>query len=124
LRSRPPDLCTGSNGVMQSGATGDRFIKSKPQRGEARAIGKQIRIALALVQVEVPMANEGQSCKLCKKAPRRKQGSLLCQDCADAVNRVMPCDVYEANRNEDRRAQLAQMRLLVRAAKSRGARQF
>jgi len=55
-------------------------------------------------------------CDLCKKVPRRRGKSVLCQDCADAVSRVMSVDKYEANHHRDRQAQLAQARLLVRAA--------
>lgn len=48
------------------------------------------------------MTSEHQSCTLCKKAPRRKPGLLLCQDCADPVSRVMACEIYEANHYRDR----------------------
>jgi hypothetical protein len=64
------------------------------------------------------MARQEQSCELCKKAPRRSTDTLLCRDCADAVGRVMPCELYEANHDLDRQAQLAQMQLLVKAATS------
>jgi len=64
------------------------------------------------------MARQEQSCELCKKAPRRSQDTLLCRGCAEAVSRVMPCELYEANHDQDRRAQLAQMRLLAKAATS------
>jgi hypothetical protein len=62
------------------------------------------------------MARQEPSCELCKKAPRRSADTLLCRGCADAVNRVMPCELYEANHDQDRQVQLAQMRLLVKAA--------
>ena len=62
------------------------------------------------------MARHEQSCELCNKAPRRSTDTLLCLDCAKAVSQVMPCELYEANHDLDRRAQLAQMRLLVKAA--------
>ncbi|HEV2963167.1 MAG TPA: hypothetical protein VG649_15155 [Candidatus Angelobacter sp.] len=61
------------------------------------------------------MTSEEPSCELCKKAQRREPGLLLCQDCADAVSRVMPCEIYEANHHQDRQAQLAQARLLMQA---------
>jgi hypothetical protein len=64
------------------------------------------------------MAGQTQSCELCKKAPRRSTETLLCRDCAEAVSQVMPCELYEANHGQDRQAQLAQMRLLVKAATS------
>ena len=63
------------------------------------------------------MGNNEKICVLCRKAPRRRKGSFLCQDCADAVSRVMPCEIYEANYFQDRHAQLEQMLLLVNAAK-------
>jgi hypothetical protein len=62
------------------------------------------------------MKNDRQSCVLCRKAPRRRKGSFLCQDCAKAVSQVMPYDIYEANYSEDRQAQVAQMQLLLKAA--------
>jgi hypothetical protein len=55
-------------------------------------------------------------CDLCKKAPRRRGESVLCEDCADAITRLMSVEKYEANHYRDRQAQLAQARLLVRAA--------
>ncbi len=55
-------------------------------------------------------------CDLCKRVPRRRGKSVLCQDCADAVSRVMSVDKYEANHYRERQAQLEQARLLVRAA--------
>jgi len=55
-------------------------------------------------------------CDMCKRVPRRRGKSVLCQDCADAVSRVMSVDKYEANHYRDRQAQLEQARLLVRAA--------
>ncbi len=55
-------------------------------------------------------------CDLCKKASRRSANSVLCQDCANAISRVMPLYIYEANHYNDRQAQLAQARLLIRAA--------
>lgn len=64
------------------------------------------------------MARQEQSCELCKKAVRRSADTLLCRDCAEAVSRVMPCELYEANHDQDRQAQLAQMRLLAKAATS------
>lgn len=63
------------------------------------------------------MDNEANKCALCKKAWRRKPGLLLCQDCAEGVSRVMSCEIYEANYNRDRQAQLAQARLFVKAAR-------
>jgi len=62
------------------------------------------------------MASQEQSCELCKKGARRSTDTLLCRDCAEAVSRVMPCELYEANHDQDRQAQLAQMQLLVKAA--------
>src|SRR5690242_10116296 len=56
------------------------------------------------------MKYHNRTCDPCKKEPPRSVESLLCQDCADAVSRVMSCAVYEAN-HEDRQAQLAQARL-------------
>jgi hypothetical protein len=58
-------------------------------------------------------------CALCRIAAPRTEDSLLCQGCADAVNLVMPADVYEANFCRDRQAQLAQAKLLVQVAKAR-----
>lgn len=66
------------------------------------------------------MANENETCELCKKAPRRGKDLFLCQDCAEVVSRVIPCEVYEANHDRDRQAQLAQMQLLVKVAKNHG----
>ena len=43
---------------------------------------------------------------------------LLCQDCADAVSRVMSCEIYEANHDRDRQVQLAQARLFLKAARA------
>ena len=63
------------------------------------------------------MAQQNRPCDLCKKASRRSVESLLCHDCAEAIGRVMSCDVYEANIYKDHQAQLAQTRLLVNAAK-------
>lgn len=63
------------------------------------------------------MRDQNQACNLCKKVPRRSVESLLCQDCADAVSRVMSCDIYESNYYKERQAQLAQARLLVKAAR-------
>ena len=63
-------------------------------------------------------AVEDQRCELCKKAPRRKPGLLLCQDCADVVSRVMSCEIYEANHDRDRQVQLAQARLFMKAVRS------
>ena len=63
------------------------------------------------------MAQQNRLCDLCKKASRRSVESLLCQDCADAISRVMSCDIYEANYYKDCQAQLAQARLLVKAAR-------
>ena len=57
------------------------------------------------------------TCDLCKKAEPRSTESLLCQDCADAIGRVMSCDLYEANYSKDLEAQLAQVRLLMDAAR-------
>jgi hypothetical protein len=57
-------------------------------------------------------------CDLCKKASRRSADSVLCRDCANAISRVMPLHIYEANHVNDRQAQLAQARLLIRAATS------
>ena len=62
------------------------------------------------------MDSEDKRCELCKKAPRRSLESVLCKDCADAVGRVMSCDIYEANLYRDRQVQLAQVRLLVNSA--------
>jgi hypothetical protein len=59
------------------------------------------------------MPDQNRACELCKKLPRRSTESLLCQDCADVISRIMSCDVYEANQYRDRQAQLAQARLLV-----------
>ena len=64
------------------------------------------------------MARQEQSCELCKISLRRSPDTLLCRECAEAVSRVMPCELYEANRDQDRQAQLAQMRLLVKATTS------
>ncbi|HTC94693.1 MAG TPA: hypothetical protein VK699_14730 [Terriglobales bacterium] len=61
--------------------------------------------------------DEETKCELCKRAPRRRPESLLCNDCADAVGRVMSCEIYEADHYRDRQIQLAQVRLLVNAAK-------
>ena len=55
-------------------------------------------------------------CDLCKRAPRRRSDSILCRDCADAISRVMSSDIYEANYYQNRQAQVAQARLLTRAA--------
>ena len=55
-------------------------------------------------------------CDLCKRAPRRRGDSILCRDCADAISRVMSSDIYEANYYQNRQAQVAQARLLARAA--------
>jgi hypothetical protein len=63
------------------------------------------------------MTKQNRMCNLCKKASRRSVESLLCQDCADAISRVMACDIYEVNFCKDRQAQLAQARLLVKAAR-------
>ena len=54
-------------------------------------------------------------CDLCKKATTRRVESVLCQDCADAIGRVMSVDKYEANYCQNRQAQLAQACLLVQA---------
>ena len=62
------------------------------------------------------MAGQAPVCDLCKRAPRRRVDSILCDDCADAINRVMSSDIYEANYYNNRQAQLAQARLLTRAA--------
>jgi hypothetical protein len=37
---------------------------------------------------------------------------------AEAVSQLMPCEIYEADHDRDRQAQLAQMRLLAEAATS------
>ena len=66
------------------------------------------------------MGNNEKICVLCRKAPRRRKGAFLCQECADAVGQVMPYEVYEANYSQDRQAQLEQMLLLVKAAKGWG----
>jgi hypothetical protein len=66
------------------------------------------------------MASENGKCALCGIAPRRNEDSLLCPDCADAVNRVMSADAYEENLDRDRQAQLAQARLFIQAARGRG----
>lgn len=65
------------------------------------------------------MVNQDKNCELCKKAPR-EPNSLLCRGCAEAIDRVMPSDIYEANRDRDRQAQRAQARLFAKAAKVRG----
>jgi hypothetical protein len=65
------------------------------------------------------MANQDKNCELCKKAPREPK-SLLCQGCAEAVDRVMPSEIYEANHDRDRQAQRVQARLFAKAAKTRG----
>jgi hypothetical protein len=62
------------------------------------------------------MAQQNRKCNLCKKASRRSLESRLCQDCADAISRVMSCDIYEANYYKDCQAQLAQAQLLAEAA--------
>ena len=62
------------------------------------------------------MAGQVPVCDLCKSAPRRRVDSILCDDCADAISRVMSSDIYEANYYYNRQAQLAQARLLTRAA--------
>jgi hypothetical protein len=61
--------------------------------------------------------DRGPVCDLCKTAQRRKHTSILCQDCADAINRVMSSDLYEANYYRNRQAQLAQARLQFRFAR-------
>jgi hypothetical protein len=61
------------------------------------------------------MAGRVSVCDLCKKVPPRRGESVLCQDCADAISTVMSVDKYEANYYQNLRAQLAQVRLLVRA---------
>ena len=63
-------------------------------------------------------------CDPCKKAPRRGHGSILCHPCAEAVSRVMSCDLYEVNYYKNRQAQLAQARLLIRAVRDSDSSQL
>src|SRR5215469_4805812 len=67
------------------------------------------------------MVTETPRCELCRKASTRSTDSVLCQDCAEAISRVMAVDVYEANYYRNRQAQLAQARLFTRAASRSGS---
>jgi hypothetical protein len=62
------------------------------------------------------MASEIGKCLLCGIVPCRNEDSLLCQDCAEAVNRVMSAEAYESL-HQDRQAQLAQARLFLQVAR-------
>jgi hypothetical protein len=78
-----------------------------------------MRLVLTSTQDEANevMGNNEKICVLCRKAPRRRKGSLLCRDCVDTVSQVMPYEIYEANYSRDRQTQLEQLVVLVTAAK-------
>lgn len=58
-----------------------------------------------------------ETCDLCKKALRRSIESLLCQDCTDAIARVVAFQINEANCSKGDQAQLAQARRLLKASR-------